>query len=417
MAQQAGRALALFDFDGTLCRLETDYEGLRAQLEELGGNGDGLLELILALDDDPRARELVTQAELTGLQRGSDVQAGMQLYKAFAEEDTAVAVVSQNGHAVIEAFLRDRGLPQPEAIFDRRALRGPKEKSEAVAGYAAGSDPVYVVGDSDSDRRLAAKLGASFLDVGDPLRSYYERRAHELDELALTYEHPSPYKRFFYGARFDAVLGALAAQRKERILELGCGSGSYTRELVRAGARVTATDYAPSQLAQARRNLGDLGRAVRFRLEDAQSLSFRDRSFDKVLCSEVLEHLPRPELAVAEAARVLRPGGLLVASTPSRLSPLNVAYGVKRRVRRYGFNEHLHEFTPVSFRRLVEPHLEVESLEFANYLLPYPVDELYLRLGSPALRILEGLERTLRRLPVLRLLGWTMVLRARKAGE
>jgi ubiquinone/menaquinone biosynthesis C-methylase UbiE len=211
------------------------------------------------------------------------------------------------------------------------------------------------------------------------------------------------------------VLGALDPQRDERILELGCGSGSYTRELVRAGARVTATDYAPSQLAQARRNLGELGRTARFRLEDAQSLSFRAASFDKVLCSEVLEHLPRPELAVAEAARVLRAGGLLVASTPSRLSPLNVAYGVKRRVRRYEFNEHLHEFTPMSFRRLVEPHLEVESLEFANYVLPYPADELYLRLGSPALGVLDRLERTLRRLPVLRLLGWTMVMRARKA--
>src|ERR671923_199536 len=238
MAQQAGRPLALFDFDGTLCRLETDYAALRAQLEELGGNGDGLLELMLALDDDPRARELVTQAELAGLERGSDVEAGVQLYKAFAEEDTAVAVVSHNGHAVIEAFLRDRGLPEPDAILDRRALRGPKEKSDAVAEYAAGSDPVYVIGDSDSDRRLAAKLGASFLDVGDPLRSYYEKRAHELDELALTYEHPSPYKRFFYAARFGAVLGALDPQRDERILELGCGSGSYTRELVQAGARV-----------------------------------------------------------------------------------------------------------------------------------------------------------------------------------
>jgi SAM-dependent methyltransferase len=230
----------------------------------------------------------------------------------------------------------------------------------------------------------------------------------------VTYEHPEPYKRFFYGTRFRAVLDALDAQPGERILEVGCGSGSYTRELARAGVELTATEFAPAQLAQAERNVGPS--EVVFRLDDAQSLTFPDATFDKLLLSEVIEHVPDPERAIAEAARVLRPGGLLVASTPSRFSPLNLAYGVKRRVRRYAFNEHLHEFTPYSFRQLVAPHLDVESLEFANFVLPYPVDELYLRVGSPGLGLLERVERTLARLPVLRQLGWTMVLRARRAA-
>jgi SAM-dependent methyltransferase len=417
MAKQASRPLALFDFDGTLCRLETDYVGLRAELEGLGGgNGGGLLELILALDDDPRAREVVTQAELLGLQRGEEIAEGVQLYRSFAEGGSGLAVVSHNGHAVIEAFFRGRGLPEPDAILDRRALGRPKDESDAVPEYVerAGGDPVYVVGDSDSDRRLAEKLGAPFLDVGDELRSYYEGRALELDELAVTYEHPEPYKRFFYGTRFRAVLDALDAQPGERILEVGCGSGSYTRELAQTGTELTATEFAPAQLAQAERNVGPSN--VVFRLEDAQNLTFPDASFDKVLLSEVIEHVPHPERAIGEAARVLRPGGLLVASTPSRFSPLNLAYGIKRRVRRYAFNEHLHEFTPPSFRRLVAPHLDVERLEFANFVLPYPVDELYLRVGSPGLGLLELVERTLPRLPVLRQLGWTMVLRARKAA-
>ncbi|MGH3080765.1 MAG: hypothetical protein ACRDNH_06465 [Gaiellaceae bacterium] len=92
MAKQAGRPLALFDFDGTLCRLETDYAQLRLDLQKLGSTGNGLLELILAVDDDPRAGEIVTQAELAGLRRGGDVEAGMQLYRSFAEENAALAV-------------------------------------------------------------------------------------------------------------------------------------------------------------------------------------------------------------------------------------------------------------------------------------------------------------------------------------
>ena len=94
---------------------------------------------------------------------------------------------------------------------------------------------------------------------------------------------------------------------------------------------------------------------------------------------------------------------------------MNLAYDVKRRVRRYGFNEHLHELTPGSFRELVGRHLRVEGLEFANFLLPYPADELYLRLGSPAIALLKIAEKRLSHTPLLRRLGWTMVLRARKA--
>ena len=152
-----------------------------------------------------------------------------------------------------------------------------------------------------------------------------------------------------------------------------------------------------------------------FRLEDAQSLSFPDESFDKVLLTEVIEHLPQPDRAILEVARVLRPRGLLVVSTPSRFSPMNLAYDLKRRVRRYAFNEHLHELTPGSFRRLVGRHLRVERLEYANFVLPYPADELYLRLGSPAIALLKIAENRLARTPGLRRLGWTMVLRARKA--
>ena len=413
MAEQANRALALFDFDGTLCRLETDYDALRAELERLGGNGRGLLALMLSLREDPRAQRAIVEAEAAGLDRGGEVEAGVRLYRSFAE-DARVAIVSHNGREVIQAFVQEAGLPEPEAILDRTALGAPKDESDAVPAFVGASKPVYVIGDGDADRRLAERLDASFLDVADELRAYYESRAGELDELALTYEHPEAYKRFFYRARFRAVLGALDPQAGEEILEVGCGSGAYTRELVERGARVTATEVAPGPLAQARRNLGPLAAETELRIEDAQRLSLPDGRFDKVLLSEVIEHVPEPDRAIAEAARVLRPGGLLVVSTPSRLSPMNLAYGLKRRVRRYGFNEHLHELTPGSFRRLVGAHLDVESLEFANFVLPYPSDELYLRLGSPALRLLRSVERGLARLPVAKRLGWTMVLRARK---
>lgn len=416
MAKPAARELVLFDFDGTIVRLGTDYPALRAALERLAGeaNGISIYELSLRLANDPRADEAIRRAELEGLADGEELEVGLALYRRYCDTGAQVAIVTHNGREVVEEFFRTRDLPDPAEIFDRRALGALKAESAAVPEYAAGADSVIVVGDSDYDRELARTLGASFVDVADELGAYYEGRARELDELAVTYEHPEPYKRFFYGSRFRAVLEALEPGIGEKILEIGCGSGYYTRELVRLGAAVTATEFAPSALAQARRNLDELAGEVELRLEDAQSLDLADDSFDKVLLSEVIEHVPEPERAISEAARVLRPGGLLVVSTPSRYSPLNLAYAVKRRIRGYAFNEHLHELTPGSFRRLLDPHFVVEGIEFANFVLAYPMDELYLRLGSPGLGLLERLERRLARAPILRRLGWTMVARARK---
>ena len=129
MAEQANRPLALFDFDGTLCRLETDYVALRAELERLGGNGGGgLLALLLSLGDDARAARAIADAEAAGLERGGEVEAGVRLYRSFAE-DTRVAIVSHNGREVIEAFVREAGLPEPEAILDRAALGAPRTRA------------------------------------------------------------------------------------------------------------------------------------------------------------------------------------------------------------------------------------------------------------------------------------------------
>jgi ubiquinone/menaquinone biosynthesis C-methylase UbiE len=252
--------------------------------------------------------------------------------------------------------------------------------------------------------------------AAETLRDYYERKARALDERAATYGSAIPYKRFFYGQRAAAVLRLLDPQPGDTILDVGCGSGHYARRAAEAGARVVATDVAKNYVEQARAHVGELlaGRCE-FRVEDAERLSLPDEAVDKVLMTEVIEHVPHPERAVREATRVLRRGGLLVVSTPSRFSPLNVAYAAKRRVRGYGFNEHLHELTPRAFRALVGRHLELERLEFANFLLPYPLDLLGSRLGERGVARLAAAERALARVRPVRSAGWTMVAAARKA--
>jgi ubiquinone/menaquinone biosynthesis C-methylase UbiE len=98
------------------------------------------------------------------------------------------------------------------------------------------------------------------------------------------------------------------------VLEIGCGTGVLTRVL--AGwpqvGEVVGVDAAPSLLARARQLAADLEN-VRFEEADARALPFEAGAFGGVVFDSALSHIPAPERALAEAARVLRPGGCLAA--------------------------------------------------------------------------------------------------------
>lgn len=100
---------------------------------------------------------------------------------------------------------------------------------------------------------------------------------------------------------------------------------------------------------------------------DMNRLPFRDRVFDAVVCSEVIEHVPREEVKLAEQARVLRPGGLLVLGTPDygrRLwRTLEWIYG---KVFPGGYvKEHINRYTYEELREQLEDlGLEVEDCRY-----------------------------------------------------
>lgn len=97
------------------------------------------------------------------------------------------------------------------------------------------------------------------------------------------------------------------------VLEVGVGTGFITAILAEAGYRVTGFDLSPAMLERARENLSRQGLADRVKLAegDAEAINAPEASFDAVVSRWVLWTLPNPETALAEMARVLRPGGLL----------------------------------------------------------------------------------------------------------
>ncbi|MCB1250259.1 MAG: class I SAM-dependent methyltransferase [Acidimicrobiales bacterium] len=100
-----------------------------------------------------------------------------------------------------------------------------------------------------------------------------------------------------------------------RVLDLGSGPGYYSRAMQRRGAQVTAIDLGEENMRSA------AAAGVRVAYADGTVLPFADRSFDGVLCSNMLEHTPTPEKIFDEIERVLRPGGWAWVSWTNWYSP------------------------------------------------------------------------------------------------
>lgn len=109
-----------------------------------------------------------------------------------------------------------------------------------------------------------------------------------------------------------------------RVIDVGCGAGRHAFEAYRRGADVIAFDQNADDIAavgtmfEAMAAEGQVPDGARARAErgDALALPYADGVFDIVIASEILEHIPDDEAAIAELVRVLRPGGLLVATVP-----------------------------------------------------------------------------------------------------
>jgi SAM-dependent methyltransferase len=142
-------------------------------------------------------------------------------------------------------------------------------------------DPEYVARQYETERGLAARK-AVYADVaGDDAR--------------------------------EVALAAVREAAPQKVLEVGCGEGELAERMQRElGVELVAVDQSPRmvELAQAR--------DVDARVGDVQALPFPDGSFDVAVAAWVLFHVPDLERGLAELARVLRPGGRLVAVTNYR---------------------------------------------------------------------------------------------------
>lgn len=189
-------------------------------------------------------------------------------------------------------------------------------------------------------------------------------RLEQLDEQYRKHHRARRPPDFVYGGDERAELfGRLVGGPGRRVLDLGCRYGALTRSYA-GGNDVVGVDVDREALAEAAK----LGIETRW-ADVEKPLDLPDGTFDVVVAGELLEHLRDPAAVVAEAERVLRPGGLLVGSVPN-------AYRLKNRLAFLRGRPpeqdptHLHLFSPTDVRRLLDGWRDVELRYIAGRLVP-----------------------------------------------
>lgn len=118
--------------------------------------------------------------------------------------------------------------------------------------------------------------------------------------------------RFEY---FDTIVPTFAGRR---VVDVGCGAGFMAEALARRGAHVVGVDPSLAALTQARAHASELRLAIEYRPGVGEALPLASESCDLAVCVDVLEHVADVDRLLAEVARVLVPGGLLLFDTINR---------------------------------------------------------------------------------------------------
>ena len=253
-------------------------------------------------------------------------------------------------------------------------------------------------------------------------RSRSDRQPSRLELQDTLYSSRNPTRQWIHTRRKEIVEDLLRpCAGAGRALEVGPGSGVYLPLLAELSDEVVVTDVDPAYLDRAREILGDRP-GVSFLADDITCSGLEPGSFDLILCTEVLEHIPAWRAALASMARLLRPGGVLVLSTPQPWSPLEllgkVAFrpGVIRLVRAV-YREAILETGHISLvssdrldRELRVHDLHIERRHWSTVYVPVLAEVG----GAKALRIERRLEPLMLQSRPLRALLWTQYVVARR---
>jgi SAM-dependent methyltransferase len=181
------------------------------------------------------------------------------------------------------------------------------------------------------------------------------------DDLAAQRGVPSLVWRAGQQRRFEMILrwGMPAGKTHvQRILEEGCGTGTYVRALLPFADEVCGIDVEPEYLRKA----VEATPSAHLQLAVTEALPYADNSFDLILNHEVIEHVQDDRATAREMVRVLKPGGRAVIFAPNRLYPFETHGHYWNGVYHFG-NTPLINYLPDVIRNRLAPHVRAYTAE------------------------------------------------------
>lgn len=204
------------------------------------------------------------------------------------------------------------GAPAPK--WRRRAappLAAPVPPAPPPASGNPATEGATAGGATTIDPRQAGIFGALAADWWDP--NGRSRLLHRINPARLGYVRAQCDAHFGWDPRSIHPAAGL------RALDVGCGGGLLAEPLARMGFAVTGLDAAPESIAVARDHAAQAGLAIDYRVGAVEALAHeRPAAFDLVTCMEVVEHVANVAAFLQGLRALLRPGGLLIFSTPNR---------------------------------------------------------------------------------------------------
>jgi len=210
------------------------------------------------------------------------------------------------------------------------------------------------------------------MDTRSTLRESSQEVADLNDRLAREHPIDDYYERSFFlvrqieQRRLAIIRRMVGPAAGLRILEVGSGGGHVLRMFPEA--RLTAVDVSKVFLDTAKRNLQ--GYDAEFHLGELSALNLPEESYDRIICTEVLEHTRAPQEVLTQIRRLLKPDGRAVITVPVdplidglkkvvRLTP--AGWLLRNRINWGGDEYHLHKWWPRQFAELLEGDFVVEE--------------------------------------------------------
>jgi 2-polyprenyl-3-methyl-5-hydroxy-6-metoxy-1,4-benzoquinol methylase len=310
---------------------------------------------------------------------------------------------------------------------------------------------VYVLGRRTGRAQTRREYEALARTDWQAFRRHYNERVQTVEE---EFQAWGPFHQHRHEMRYDLVADAVRRVLPPggSVLDVGCGAALVGERLADLQATYVGVEFGGPNLAYGVKKLADAPGALKsaFAQADAEALPFRGAAFDVVVMSEVIEHLLRPERAVWEVARVLRPGGVLIMTTnnaseaPCR-SPLSHLFQWVEKaagathpglisLRPWVWPDPVdRDLLPPGSRDVYVPHTHhiyaetrklfsaagLDTFHWSTFEFPPPqsaTDRWLERRGPVGRRAVDVIEASARRIPFVRRMGCHLFMQARKAG-